>query len=85
MSKLLAAVGLFFGFGIMLLFGISLLGGMVDDLAGTVPIDYEDAFNTTVSAIDTGLTISSYLPWLLMLVILICGIMSVYIVKKATS
>ena len=80
-SNVLGAIGLFFGVGILLLFGMAILGGSAEELNGTIPADLQPTYNVTVDTINTSISLSQYIPYLLILIAIVAALLSFGIIK----
>lgn len=74
-GKIIPAVGLFVGVGVMLLFGIAILGGVSDDVRETVSENQTATFDSVESALSTTLSLTNTFPWILIMVVLALGIL----------
>jgi hypothetical protein len=80
-QAILGAVGLFFGVCLLLLLGTAVLGGSVDSLNGTISTDLQPTYDATVDTINTSLSLSQYIPYLLILIVLVIALLSFGVIK----
>jgi hypothetical protein len=79
--NILGAVGLFFGFCILFLFGMAILGGSAENLDGTIPVDLQPTYDVTLDTINTSISLSQYIPYLLILIVIVTALLSLGIIK----
>ena len=79
--SILGAVGLFFGFCFLLLLGTAILGGSAESLNGTISTDLQPTYDATVDTINTSLSLSQYIPYLLMLIVIVIALLSFGLIK----